>query len=122
MALAAVLTNFVSNSAARRNRHADCRHNGRQLGITPEPFVLAILFGANLSYATPMAYQTNMLMMSVAGYSLQGLRARRPAAGADDAGDAVLAAGSALRAVGNSVSPAAPTRLWSPLAAWSLRR
>ncbi|HXV06764.1 MAG TPA: hypothetical protein VD791_01950, partial [Burkholderiales bacterium] len=33
-----------------------------------EPFVLAILFGANLCYVTPMAYQTNLLVMSAAGY------------------------------------------------------
>jgi di/tricarboxylate transporter len=30
--------------------------------------VLAILFGANLRYATPMAYQTNLLVMKAAGY------------------------------------------------------
>ena len=30
--------------------------------------MLAILFGANLSFATPMAYQTNLLVMNAAGY------------------------------------------------------
>ena len=30
--------------------------------------MLAILFGANLSYATPMAYQTNLLVMNAGGY------------------------------------------------------
>jgi di/tricarboxylate transporter len=30
--------------------------------------VLAVLFGANLSFATPMAYQTNLLVMNAAGY------------------------------------------------------
>jgi di/tricarboxylate transporter len=30
--------------------------------------VLAVLFGANLCYATPMAYQTNILIMSAGGY------------------------------------------------------
>jgi di/tricarboxylate transporter len=30
--------------------------------------VLAILFGCNLSYVTPMAYQTNLLIMSAARY------------------------------------------------------
>jgi len=33
-----------------------------------EPFVLAVLFGANLSFATPMAYQTNLLLMNAGGY------------------------------------------------------
>ena len=40
----------------------------QQLGLPLEPFVLAILFGANLSYATPMAYQTNVIIMNAAGY------------------------------------------------------
>lgn len=33
-----------------------------------EPLVLAIMFGANFCYVTPMAYQTNLLVMSAAGY------------------------------------------------------
>ena len=40
----------------------------QQLGAPPEPFVLAVLFGANLSYATPMAYKTNLLVMNAGGY------------------------------------------------------
>lgn len=38
------------------------------LHLSPEPFLLAVLFGANLGYATPMAYQTNILTMNAAGY------------------------------------------------------
>lgn len=38
------------------------------LHLSPEPFLLAVLFGANLGYATPMAYQTNVLVMNAAGY------------------------------------------------------
>ena len=68
MTLAAVLTNFVSNSAAAAIGTPIAVTMAHQLGITPEPFVLAILFGANLSYATPMAYQTNMLIMTAARY------------------------------------------------------
>ena len=40
----------------------------RELGVAPEPLVLAIMFGANFCYVTPMAYQTNLLVMSAAGY------------------------------------------------------
>ena len=29
---------------------------------------LAVLFGANMSYATPIAYKTNLLIMSAGGY------------------------------------------------------
>ena len=39
-----------------------------QLGVAPEPFILAVLFGANMSFATPYGYQTNLLVMSAGGY------------------------------------------------------
>jgi|CXWL01.1.fsa_nt_gi di/tricarboxylate transporter len=68
MGLAAVLTNFVSNSAAAAVGTPIAAATALQLGMPMEPFVLAILFGANLSYATPMAYQTNLLVMNAAGY------------------------------------------------------
>jgi di/tricarboxylate transporter len=38
------------------------------LGADPRPFVLAVLFGCNLCFVTPMAYQTNLLVMAAAGY------------------------------------------------------
>lgn len=68
MAFAALLTNFVSNSAAAAVGTPIAVATANQLGSPLEPFVLAILFGANLSYATPMAYQTNLLVMNAARY------------------------------------------------------
>jgi di/tricarboxylate transporter len=71
MTLSALLTNFVSNSASAAIGTPIAVTMANQLGLPAEPFVLAILFGANLSYATPMAYQTNLLVMSAAGYSFR---------------------------------------------------
>ena len=71
MALSALLTNFVSNSASAAIGTPIAVTVAKQLGLPAEPFVLAILFGANLSYATPMAYQTNLLVMSAAGYTFR---------------------------------------------------
>jgi len=68
MLLVALLTNFVSNSAAAAIGTPIAASIALQLGVSPEPFVLAVLFGANFSYATPMGYQTNLLVMSAAGY------------------------------------------------------
>lgn len=68
MAFAAVLTNFVSNSAAAAVGTPIAVATAAQLGAPFEPFVLAILFGANLAFATPMAYQTNLLIMNAAKY------------------------------------------------------
>ncbi len=39
-----------------------------RLGVDPMPFVLAVLFGANMSFATPFGYQTNLLILSAGGY------------------------------------------------------
>ncbi|MBX3499670.1 MAG: SLC13 family permease [Alphaproteobacteria bacterium] len=68
MAGMALFSNFVSNSAAAAVGTPIAVSVAHQLGVAPEPLVLAILFGANFSYVTPMAYQTNVLVMSAAGY------------------------------------------------------
>lgn len=69
MALMAVLTNIVSNNAAAVIGTPIAIGIAGRLGLPPEPFVLAVLFGANMSYATPMAYKTNLLVMNAGGYT-----------------------------------------------------
>lgn len=68
MGLSGVLTNFVSNNAAAAICTPLAIALARLLGVPLEPFVLAVLFGCNLCYATPMGYQTNLLVMNAAGY------------------------------------------------------
>ena len=68
MAVMAILTNVVSNNAAAVIGTPIAIGIARQLGLPAEPFVLAVLFGANLSFATPMAYQTNLLVYAAGGY------------------------------------------------------
>ncbi len=68
MLLLALLTNIVSNNAAAVIGTPISIGIAQHLGLPPEPFVLAVLFGANMSYATPMAYQTNLLVMSAGNY------------------------------------------------------
>jgi di/tricarboxylate transporter len=69
MLLMAVLTNVISNNAAAVIGTPIAINIARQLGLPPEAFVLAVLFGANMSYATPMAYKTNLLVMNAGGYT-----------------------------------------------------
>ena len=69
MLLMAILTNIVSNNAAAVIGTPIAIGIAQQQGLAVEPFVLAVLFGANMSYATPMAYKTNLLVMTVGGYS-----------------------------------------------------
>ena len=69
MMLLAILTNVVSNNAAAVIGTPIAVGIAQQLNLPTEPFVLAVLFGANMSYATPMAYQTNLLVMNAGNYS-----------------------------------------------------
>jgi di/tricarboxylate transporter len=68
MLFMSVVTNFVSNSAAAIIGTPVAVVMATTLGVDPRPFVLAVLFGCNLCFATPMAYQTNLLVMAAAGY------------------------------------------------------
>ncbi|MEZ5961078.1 MAG: SLC13 family permease [Hyphomonadaceae bacterium] len=68
MAFAALLTNFSSNTAAAAVGTPIAVSLAQQVGAPAEPMVLAVLFGCNLCFATPIAYQTNILIMSAGGY------------------------------------------------------
>ena len=68
MIFMAVLANFVSNSAAAVIGTPIAVELARQLGLAPEPFVLAVLFGVNMGYATPLADNCNLLVFSAGGY------------------------------------------------------
>lgn len=69
MLLMGILTNIVSNNAAAVIGTPIAVSIAGQMGQPPEPFVLAVLFGANMSYATPMAYKTNLLVMNAGKYT-----------------------------------------------------
>ena len=68
MLLMTIMTNIVSNNAAAVIGTPIAISIATQLGVSPEPFVLAVLFGANMSFATPYGYQTNLLVMTAGGY------------------------------------------------------
>lgn len=68
MLMMGIMTNVVSNNAAAVIGTPIAIGIAQQLGAPPEVFVLAVLFGANLSFATPMAYNTNLLVMSAGNY------------------------------------------------------
>ena len=67
--LMTLMTNIVSNNAAAAIGTPIAIGIAQQLGVSTEPFILAVIFGANMSFATPYGYQTNLLILSAGGYT-----------------------------------------------------
>jgi di/tricarboxylate transporter len=63
-----VLTNVVTNNAAVVIGVPIAISVARQLGAPPEAFVLAVIYGANMPFSTPIGYQTNTMIMNAGGY------------------------------------------------------
>lgn len=75
----ALLTEVATNNAVAVLGTPIAISIANVLGAPPEPFVLAVLYGANMSYLTPVGYQTNLLVMSAGGYQFSDfLRAGIP--------------------------------------------
>ncbi len=66
--LMTLLTNVVSNNAAAVIGTPVAISIAQQINAPTEPFILAVIFGANMSFATPIGYHTNLLIMSTGAY------------------------------------------------------
>ena len=63
-----VLTEFLSNNAVAVIYTPIAIALAQQLGADPRPFVVAVMFSATLAFATPIGYQTNMMVYGPGGY------------------------------------------------------
>ena len=66
--LVAVMTNVLSNSATAVLFTPIAISAAHLMGVDPKPFVLAVIYAANCCFATPIAYQTNLLVMGPGHY------------------------------------------------------
>nr|WP_281721362.1 SLC13 family permease [Nitrosomonas nitrosa] len=66
--LVALLTNVLSNNAAAILFTPIALGLANGLETDPTPFALAVMFGASCSFATPVGYQTNLLVMGPGYY------------------------------------------------------
>lgn len=65
----AVMTNVLSNAATAVLFSPIALSAAEQIGAPdPLPFLLAVIYGANCCFATPIAYQTNLLVMGPGHY------------------------------------------------------
>lgn len=66
--LTSVLTEMVTNSAVAVVLTPLVIGLAAELGVDPRPFVVAVMFGASASFATPVGYQTNTLVYGAGDY------------------------------------------------------
>lgn len=66
--LIAILTNFLSNHATAALFAPIVVSAANEIGASPEPFVYGLIFALNCSFATPIAYQTNLIVMGPGHY------------------------------------------------------
>jgi di/tricarboxylate transporter len=64
----AAANNFLSNNACAVLFTPIAVGVARQLGFDPAIFAIAVIFASSCSFATPIAYQTNLLVMGPGHY------------------------------------------------------
>ncbi len=64
----ALITNILSNNATAVLFTPIAIGIAGGIGVPPEPFVIAVIFAANCSFATPVGYQTNLLVLGPGHY------------------------------------------------------
>ncbi|WP_269582771.1 SLC13 family permease [Roseibium sp. Sym1] len=76
-----ILTNFLSNNAAAVLFTPIAINLAQQIGVKPEAFVVCLIIAANSSFATPIGYQTNLIVMGPGHYKFNDfVRAGTPLA------------------------------------------
>ncbi|WP_373184056.1 SLC13 family permease [Halomonas campaniensis] len=66
--LVALLTELVTNNAAAVITFPVVMASAESLGVSPMPFVVAVMFAASASFLTPIGYQTNLMVHGPGGY------------------------------------------------------
>lgn len=66
--LGLVLTEFLSNNAVAVIFTPIAMQLAISLGLDPRPFAVAVMFSASVAFATPIGYQTHMMVYGPGGY------------------------------------------------------
>jgi di/tricarboxylate transporter len=66
--LTSLCTQMLSNNATAVLLLPIAVAAARELGVDPKPFIIAICFGASACFASPIGYQTNLLVYGPGNY------------------------------------------------------
>lgn len=67
-AVTSLTTELVTNNAAAALMFPFALATAQQLNVNPMPFVISVLTAASASFATPLGYQTNLMVYGPGGY------------------------------------------------------
>jgi di/tricarboxylate transporter len=66
--LTLLFTELITNNAAAAIMFPFGLAVAAEMGVSPRPFAIAVMFGASLAFAVPIGYQTHMMVYSPGGY------------------------------------------------------
>jgi di/tricarboxylate transporter len=63
-----VLNELISNNAAAALSFPVCLESARLLDVSERPFIMAVTLAASYAFASPIGYQTHMMVFGPGGY------------------------------------------------------
>ncbi|MGD9648269.1 MAG: SLC13 family permease, partial [Pirellulales bacterium] len=67
-AVTLIVTELITNNAAAALMFPLAVATSRDLGANPMPFIVAVMMAASAGFATPIGYQTNLMVYGPGGY------------------------------------------------------
>ena len=71
LVLTSISTHLLSNNATAILLLPMAISTAVKLGVDPKPFIIAVCLGASACFATPIGYQTNLLVYGPGGYRFE---------------------------------------------------